>query len=131
MLPQLAARIRSEGRANVHLTTQQRDLLIALRRGEEITTRTGPELTGVTAISQRGGDLERMGLVYRDHPERPNRYGKMVKVVRLNLTDLGRTVDLDFGSAQDDGQAEMPIPAARQARRVVDDLFGNQGPSDG
>jgi DNA-binding MarR family transcriptional regulator len=74
----------------MNLSRQQRQILMALRVGYELTTLSCFSILHITTLSQRGGELERMGLVTRDHPTVPNSEGKPVKVVRLKLTDLGR-----------------------------------------
>lgn len=74
------------------LTTQQKRIVRALQLGLELTTASCAEKLGIFTLSQRAGELERLGLVRRDHPEVLNRDGKKVKVVRASLTDAGRAL---------------------------------------
>lgn len=116
-----------------HLTTQQCDIIGALQDGVELTTLTCFHALGITALSQRGGELERMGLVVRDHPEVLNRHGKPVKVCRVTLTAAGRALDLDApGSAAPVSGATGPTPPeppevrqppATLATKAADSLF--------
>ena len=101
----------------------------ALQDGVEITTMTCFGKLGITTCSQRGGALARMGLVTREHVEVLNHDGKPVKVVRLNLTEAGRTINLDparpeMAATASEAQASYSAPERQEqpcnsGRRVI------------
>jgi hypothetical protein len=131
MLTDLASKIRQEGRAMHHLSKQHRAILHALRDGMELTTLTAVLMERpICALSQRSGELARKGLVTRELVEVRNLDGRPMKVLRVQLTDAGRAVDLDPDPAPPT-RNELPHAVIVKDRRGVEDLFEGKGLSRG
>ena len=95
-----------------HLSRQHRAILHALQDGMELTTLTAVLMERpICALSQRSGEMARKGLVTRELVEVRNLNGRPMKVLRVQLTDAGRALNLE-GEAADRKAAETGIPAS-------------------
>lgn len=105
---------------------QHRQALIALLEGP-INTTNSVKRAGISAWSQRAGDLERMGLVVR-YPVEVSEFSR--PVVEAKLTDKGRAVAQALARGVPEptgaGERQEPHPAAEPAPEFFTERDGQE-----
>lgn len=96
------------------MTLQQRQILRALLHGP-MTTGQCWETLRICTLSQRAGELERLGLVTRRHVPALSSGGQPTRVVEAALTDKGRQVAHELTAGNAAGTESLDSDAPSQA----------------